>query len=422
MSSDILLLLYALVAALTSAALLLIEIDVPSALLSGAAVFVVAMQIQNTVLNRLLKRKMARELTSLRASNASIRTELEETRRKVTDITLALAKRSDAQEKKVIGELHIIESLVREFAAGVARKTESEKQALPLSQPGSTPAIADNAASNSETDMLEIIRRALEENHVDLHLQPVVALPQRKIRFYEALSRLRSGGGRVIMPAQYIRIAAPAGLMSVVDNLLLFRCIQVVRRLTQKRRDVGVFCNISGHTLSDAEFFPQFLDFLHHHRDLTGQIVFEFTQSAVLKAGDQEEANLQYLSGLGFALSMDQVSVLDMDFARLKALGFRHIKVPAQTLISGMQNAHAAVAAEDLKDLLARNGLSLIVERIESEKTVVQLLDYNVDFGQGYLFGEPKPIREVADAHDPRVSQPVHGSILPAELNKRLAG
>jgi len=31
---------------------------------------------------------------------------------------------------------------------------------------------------------------------------------------------------------------------------------------------------------------------------------------------------------------------------------------------------------------------------VESEKTVVQLLDYSVDFAQGYLFGEPKPLRE----------------------------
>ena len=65
-----------------------------------------------------------------------------------------------------------------------------------------------------------------------------------------------------------------------------------------------------------------------------------------------------------------------------------------------MRDANAAVAAEDFKDLLARNGINLIAERIEDEKTVVQLLDYNVDFGQGYLFGEPKPIREMAEAHD----------------------
>jgi cyclic-di-GMP phosphodiesterase TipF (flagellum assembly factor) len=51
------------------------------------------------------------------------------------------------------------------------------------------------------------------------------------------------------------------------------------------------------------------------------------------------------------------------------------------------------VAAEDFKNLLARHGLNLIAERVEDEKTVLQLLDYAVDFAQGYLFGEPRAVR-----------------------------
>jgi len=196
------------------------------------------------------------------------------------------------------------------------------------------------------------------------------------------------------MPAEYIKIAAPAGLMSVVDNLLLFRCVQIVRRLTQKHRDVGVFCNISGDTLTDEEFFPQFLDYMKANRDLAGQIVFEFGQDALAKAGAKGEENLAFLSSLGFALSMDHVDALALDFARLKKIGFRHLKLRADTLLAGMGNARAAVGPEDFKQLLERHGLNLIVERVEDEKTVVQLLDYGVDYAQGYLFGEPRAVRD----------------------------
>ena len=315
------------------------------------------------------------------------------------------------------GELQILEGLVRGFASNMERTKE-------LGLLGALPRLAGpHAGEQPEAAMLEIIRCALEGNRVDLYLQPVVSLPQRKLRFYEALSRLRSEDGTIIMPAQYIRIAAPAGLMSVVDNLLLFRCVQVVRRLTQRHRDVGVFCNISGHTLTDSEFFPQFLDFMHHHRDLAGQIIFEFSQDSVLAATSSEEANLRYLANLGFRLSMDQVTKLDLDFARLKRLGFQFLKVRAPTLISGMKDAGAAVAAEDFKNLLARNGVNLIAERVEDEKTVVQLLEYNVDFGQGYLFGEPRAIRDIAEANDPRAApMPPTAKVLPEGLARRLAG
>jgi len=195
------------------------------------------------------------------------------------------------------------------------------------------------------------------------------------------------------MPAQFIRIAAPAGLMSVVDNLLLFRCVQIVRRLTARNREVGVFCNISGATLTDAEFFPQFLEYLEQNRDLAGRIVFEFAQDALAQAGAAGEANLGYLSRLGFVLSLDHIESLAVDFAHLRDLGFRHLKVSARTLTGGMGKAGAAVAAEDIKALLSRYGLNLIAERVEDEKTVIQLLDYGVDFAQGYLFGEPRAVR-----------------------------
>ena len=170
--------------------------------------------------------------------------------------------------------------------------------------------------------------------------------------------------------------------------------MQIVRKLTTKNKGIGVFCNISGDTLRDTEFFPQFLEYMHHNRDLSGQIVFEFEQGAVLKAGVEGEANLNYLSGLGFALSMDHVETLALNFEKLKNLGFKHLKVRAETLIQGMGPAQAAVAAEDIKTLLERYGLNLIAERVEEEKTVVQLLDYAVDFAQGYLFGEPRAVRD----------------------------
>ena len=376
-----------------------------------------ALQLKIARARRRQIRELEEDMEDLRAADSAVRTALEDTKRKVAEVTFAIAQKSDAQERKMAGELQILENLVRGLASNTERNAEHGLL-------GEMPRLAGPyAGEQPEAAMLEIIRCALEGNRVDLYLQPVVSLPQRKLRFYEALSRLRSEDGSIIMPAQYIRIAAPAGLMSVVDNLLLFRCVQVVRRLTQRHRDVGVFCNISGHTLTDSEFFPQFLDFMHHHRDLAGQIIFEFSQDSVLAATASEEANLRYLANLGFRLSMDQVTKLDLDFVKLKRLGFQFLKVRATTLISGMKDAGAAVAAEDFKNLLSRNGINLIAERVEDEKTVVQLLEYNVDFGQGYLFGEPRAIRDIAEANDPRAApMPPTAKVLPEGLARRLAG
>jgi cyclic-di-GMP phosphodiesterase, flagellum assembly factor TipF len=356
---------------------------------AGGLLFLLALQIQSAAAARKHRRAHAREIGNLQRANAAIEVALHETHEKMEEVTRAIEARADAQGRKIVSELQVLESLMREFAGRISEKSKSDMPA-PVPQDGAGAYLA----SLGEPELLETIRSSLEENRVDLYLQPIVSLPQRKLRYYEALSRLRAENGRVIMPAEYIKIAAPAGLMSVVDNLLLFRCVQIVRRLTLKHRDVGVFCNISGDTLTDAEFFPQFLDYMKANRDLAGQIVFEFGQDALAKAGAKGEENLAFLSSLGFALSMDHVDALALDFARLKKIGFRHLKLRADTLLAGMGNARAAVGPEDFKQLLERHGLNLIVERVEDEKTVVQLLDYAVDYAQGYLFGEPRAVRD----------------------------
>ncbi len=382
-----------LMACATAATAIFMVAGLPTGLLTGVVLVLGCTQIHAGLGRRRDKRVADREIAGLKRVSFHFEQALTDTRAKMDDLSKAIEAKTSAQNKKIVAELQVLETLMREFASKVSNSAKKEAAVERAPVPRQGPAGAYIGALG-DAPMLETIRASLEQNRVDLYLQPIVSLPQRKLRFYEALSRLRSEDGKVIMPEQYIKVAAPAGLMSVVDNLLLFRCVQIVRRLTQKQRDVGVFCNISGDTLTDTEFFPQFLEYMHHNRDLAGHIVFEFSQDAVTKAGAPGEANLTYLASLGFALSMDHVTSLALDFAKLKKIGFRYIKVRAHTLAYGMTGAQASVAAEDLKKLLERNGLNLIAERVEDEKTVVQLLDYGVDYAQGYLFGEPRAVRE----------------------------
>src|SRR5207253_3926616 len=131
--------------------------------------------------------------------------------------------------------------------------------------------------------------RAVEANRVDLFLQPIVTLPQRKVRYYEALARLRDDDGTLFAPEDYQTYAENSGLMPAIDNLMVFRCVQVVRRLSTKNREVGLFCNMSVATLTNANIFKEITDFLEANRTLAPYLVFEFAQGAVREMGPIEE-------------------------------------------------------------------------------------------------------------------------------------
>ena len=93
---------------------------------------------------------------------------------------------------------------------------------------------------------------------------------------------------------------------------------------------------------------------------------------------------------------MDHVVDLHMEPNDLADRAFRFLKVPAKLLFDKAAAAHTDIDPEDLADLLARSGIDLIAEQIETETTVVDLLDYDVRFGQGFLFSPPRPVRAEA--------------------------
>jgi cyclic-di-GMP phosphodiesterase TipF (flagellum assembly factor) len=169
----------------------------------------------------------------------------------------------------------------------------------------------------------------------------------------------------------------------------------VLRRLLLKNREIGLFCNVSAATLNDAEIFRQFFDFLEANRALSSSLTLEFSQSALRDMGPIEQESLAGLIALGYRFSMDHVTDLRIGPRDLSELGVRFVKVPAQLLLS-KGGAAADIHAADLSDLLGRHGISLIAERIETEAVVVDLLDYDVRYGQGFLFSPPRPVR--ADA------------------------
>jgi len=239
------------------------------------------------------------------------------------------------------------------------------------------------------------IRRRLNRvlDRVDLYLQPIVSLPQRKRKYFETFTRIRDGRGRMVVPSQYITIAEREGLITAIDNMLLFRCVQLVRQSQHQNSNVGFFCNISAHSLSDRHFFRNFVEFVADNTVLAPNLIFEFAQSTVIDGDRDMDRLLDYLASRGFRFSIDQVGSLNLDCGDLARRHFEFVKIDAATVMNDLRSGSSRIAPEDVKRMIERHGIDLIVEKIESEPMLLDLLDLRIDFGQGYLFGEPRITR-----------------------------
>jgi cyclic-di-GMP phosphodiesterase TipF (flagellum assembly factor) len=381
------------------------------AALTGMALF-------NSISNRLRDRgdlgdqiaDLSRGTTDLARQVAEISRRLNAAEQKIASPVNRARGASDPLAAE-IGELGALVKQIAETVAGhaaVLQKQGTLTGRLVASAATPAPARTEGPALGEKDPLVErfrglsresladLLSKATADNRVDLYLQPIVTLPQRKVRYYEAVSRLRTDTGDVIPAVDFVDVAESVGLMPKIDNLAVFRCVQVVRRLLLKSRDVGLFCNLSAATLNDPVMFQQLLDFMDANRVLAGSLVFEFKQEAYRNFGPIEHECLAALAERGFRFSMDHVTDLQISPNELADRAFRFIKVPAKLLLNKVAGVHTDIDPEDLADLLARSGIDLIAERIETETTVVDVLDYDVRFGQGFLFSPPRPVRAEA--------------------------
>jgi cyclic-di-GMP phosphodiesterase TipF (flagellum assembly factor) len=382
------------------------------AALTGMALF-------NSVSNRLRDRgDLGDQIADLSRGTADLARQVAEISRRLNAAEVKIAspaKGARGASDPLAAEIGELGGLVKQIAetvaghAAVLQKHGALAGRLTASVPKPEPAPAAGSVALGENDPLvhrfrglsresvaDLLSKAADDNRVDLYLQPIVTLPQRRVRYYEAVSRLRTDTGDIIPAVDFVDVAESVGLMPKIDNLAVFRCVQVVRRLLLKSRDVGLFCNLSAATLNEPVMFQQFLDFMDANRVLAGSLTFEFKQEAYRNFGPIEHECLAALAERGFRFSMDHVTDLHMSPNELAERSFRFLKVPAKLLLNKVAGVHNDIDPEDLADLLARSGIDLIAERIETETTVVDILDYDVRFGQGFLFSPPRPVRAEA--------------------------
>ncbi len=308
----------------------------------------------------------------------------------------------------MVGEINELGVLVKQLASSVASHDDmlsagaaappprrsarpiSSRARLPLPTPAAeaaadiaaavinatpAPVAAEPAApARSQQGLLAAVKNAVEENRLDIYLQPMVTLPQRKVRYYEAVTRLRDDKDQVIAADDFIGVAEAGGLIGRIDHMVMLRCIQVLRRLMVRNKDVGVFCNVSAATLGHPANFAQCLDFLEANRALAPSFVLEFKQATFRNLGPIETEHLAALSQRGYRFSIDHVSDLRIEPRELADRGVRFIKVPAALLLDPRQSSASDIHPSDLSDLLGRFGIDLIAERIEGERAVVDLL------------------------------------------------
>jgi cyclic-di-GMP phosphodiesterase, flagellum assembly factor TipF len=331
---------------------------------------------------------LAKRLDATDARLGEMRRELKAAREDAKGILEAIEGMAgkNADMRTIVAEMRVLKGLVEELSG------------KPIAAPDAPAYQAPPKPNLADSQVLDIVRDALREGRVDLYLQPIVDLPQRRRRHYECFSRMRAPDGTLIGPDSYLALAEAYGLVTAIDNMLLFRGVQLVRRIQGQTggagAGTGIFVNISQHTLADRRFFGEFCAFMAQNVDLAPNLVFELAEAQTRRLKPEQWDALATLAKSGFRFSMDQViEPSHLDPAELARRNFRFVKIEARKMIDFAATGGGAGFVR-LRQGLADSRVELVIDKIENEPMLVEVLDLDAGYGQGYLFGEPKPLKE----------------------------
>lgn len=244
------------------------------------------------------------------------------------------------------------------------------------------------------------IAEAIAAERMEVMLEPIHSLAEGRTRHFEVSMRLLTADGQALEQRELARLAQGSGLMGRIDAARMIRAARVACKLGERGRSGAVLTTVTGESLVNESF----LDATTGEAGIAGRmsLVLSFTQSEVRAFTPGHTAALATLAKAGFGFALEEVTDLDMDFARLKPMGFQFVKLDAPVFLEGLPGVGARVPASDICRHLSDFGLTLIVGHIEDDWLLARILGFGVLFGKGAVFGGPRQVKdEVVAGFDP---------------------
>ncbi|MCW8195497.1 EAL domain-containing protein [Proteobacteria bacterium 005FR1] len=229
------------------------------------------------------------------------------------------------------------------------------------------------------------LREALNQQQLEVALQPVVSLDDHRPLSYEALVRWNHPERGPISPALFIAAAEHSEMIEALDNFVLRRSCHLAAEL-----GLPIAVNISPRHLRSPHFMNEISSALASAKLSPRLLQLEITESAFVGDFDNTSKRLQALRGMGIEIAIDDFGTGYSSLQYLKRLPVDRLKID-QSFIRHLPDD------EDSRDLVAtivslakRFGLRTTAEGVETAEQLACLRAMGCNTGQGYFFGRPE--------------------------------
>lgn len=235
------------------------------------------------------------------------------------------------------------------------------------------------------------LRKALAEDSLQVHFQPIVDLAQNRITGFEALARWNDRDFGSVSPGQFIPIAEDSGLITDLTEQLLSKACKVA---TNWPGDVFLSFNISPLQLRDHSFPLKVMSILAANGLSPNRLILEITETSLLKDPASAMAILQQLTDAKIRIALDDFGTGYSSLTYLRDFPIDKVKIDQSFTTNMTQDKECAAIVNAILVLSQGLGIEVVAEGIERSETLEELNKKGCVFGQGFLFGAAESATE----------------------------
>lgn len=246
-----------------------------------------------------------------------------------------------------------------------------------------------DVAHQRQISLIRDLRQAPRNGELALHYQPKLDIRNGRVTQAEALLRWQHPQFGSVSPAEFIVLAERTGSIQLLTNWVIEEALRQLAEWARRGLVLQLSVNISADDLVDSNLADRVSALLKLHRVPAEQLIFEITESAIMREPEQSLKVLNRLREFGISLSVDDFGTGYSSLAHLKRLPVQELKIDQSFVRDLDETSEDAVIVRSTIEMSHNLGLKVVAEGVEYEHSLRLLERWQCDTAQGYLISRP---------------------------------
>jgi diguanylate cyclase (GGDEF)-like protein/PAS domain S-box-containing protein len=236
------------------------------------------------------------------------------------------------------------------------------------------------------------LRKAIDNNQLVLHYQPIVSLSNNCISGFEALVRWNHPERGLIYPGEFIPVAEESDLIILLGRWVLREACRQMAEWHRSFTSVSpltINVNVSTRQLCDPRLVEEVELALAESGLNPEALSLEVTESSLIGNAEQTLATLDRFKAINVRLEIDDFGTGYSSLSYLQRLPFDTLKIDRSFICEMSAANDSADIVKAIVEMAHSLKLKVIAEGVETEEQLSQLRELGCNSAQGFLFSRP---------------------------------